>query len=448
MGYTYGVEFTPTIVGDLKEFLINIKEYENNKKGLIIYLNKNLDGIKNIRMAENLLNSLKNYKLMDENEYLTQFANKLIESNNIYKDFASHIINELDGDKYLLAIEGIQKEGLYKVNGENIIRYINDRFKSSISTTVKYFNNIKLWIEKAGILDRWDIKIDILKEIIGSSLGISENSYFDFCDGLNYNQVCFLKELISSSVDSREEYKGADIAKWSELKYNVKFSFKTLKKDIIVPLSERGLIEIGESMSGSATRIRLSNEVFNNTVYKKIVSRVKYTTNVKHSFSEACKILFTRIDGEKVDGQVLESIGYYIARLLGLENVRIRERSIENGMCEIDILGVDLRFYYSKWQIQCKDTKNITSDRIAREVGIAQINNTSNILFVFTGKLTENAKIYAKKVIEKTNLNIYFLGENELSSIIDDKLQLNKIINAQSYEINRIKNEIEYEMGR
>ena len=100
-------------------------------------------------MAKNLINSLRSYKLVKKNGYdLTKIGSVLISSEKIYVDFAKQIIENLDGSKYLRAIELIKKDGIICTRNEQIIRKINIEYNTNYKTTTKYISSLKQWLIK------------------------------------------------------------------------------------------------------------------------------------------------------------------------------------------------------------------------------------------------------------------------------------------------------------
>jgi hypothetical protein len=58
-------------------------------------------------------------------------------------------------------------------------------------------------------------------------------------------------------------------------------------------------------------------------------------------------------------------------RLTGLRFTQWRLRSYQStGGGEVDVLAASDRFVYGRWQIQCKNTKKVDVDVLAKEIGI------------------------------------------------------------------------------
>lgn len=241
-----------------------------------------------------------------------------------------------------------------------------------------------------------------------------------------------------SSEENQKYIKAQEIARCCEKQFRININFKNISK-IINPLYNQGLIEIADgSKKNSAKNVRLSDKIINNKVYLNLIREIEYFCEPKYSFKEAYDIIINK--KVKADGIALECIGLYIAKILGLTNIKYRECSEVTGHCEVDISGEDRNFTYQRWHIQCKDNKSVTNDRIAREVGIAQISKVNNILFITTGKFSDYATLYCEKVMKETNVNIYYIETKELKEIRDNPEKLIEIIREQSDRISRLRN--------
>src|SRR5690606_20201883 len=69
-----------------------------------------------------------------------------------------------------------------------------------------------------------------------------------------------------------------------------------------------------------------------------------------------------------VKGKALEIFAVWIIRLLGLRFSKWRYKDAKGtGGGEVDVIAASDKIVYSRWQIQCKNTKKVDIDVIAKE---------------------------------------------------------------------------------
>ena len=80
------------------------------------------------------------------------------------------------------------------------------------------------------------------------------------------------------------------------------------------------------------------------------------------------------VEDKNEKGIALEGLAFYFSRRLDLEFVQWRLMSNATGEAEVDMVVEGKRLVFSRWQIQCKNTKRVATDDLAKEVGIATAN--------------------------------------------------------------------------
>jgi len=117
-------------------------------------------------------------------------------------------------------------------------------------------------------------------------------------------------------------------------------------------------------------------------------------------------------------GLALEALAFKLMRILGMDYVATRLRNVPaTGGAEIDLIFHSSRLVYSRWQIQCKNTSRVSLDDVAKEVGLTHFLKSNVIVMVSTGQIGEDARRYANKVMQDSNLCIVMVDHHDLDAI-------------------------------
>ncbi|ACB51932.1 hypothetical protein cce_2584 [Crocosphaera subtropica ATCC 51142] len=123
-------------------------------------------------------------------------------------------------------------------------------------------------------------------------------------------------------------------------------------------------------------------------------------------------------------------------RLTSLRFTSWRLRSYEStGGGEVDVLAASDRFVYSRWQIQCKNTKKVDVDVLAKEIGMTFVTGADVVMIVTTGEFTRDAFQYASRMMDVSRYYMILLQKNDLEAIKEDKTNIIKILDKQARKI-------------
>ncbi len=101
-----------------------------------------------------------------------------------------------------------------------------------------------------------------------------------------------------------------------------------------------------------------------------------------------------------------------------MEYIATRLRSVPStGGAEIDLLFHSARLVYSRWQIQCKNTAYVCLDDVAKEVGLTYFLKSNVIVMVSTGEIGADARRYANKVMQDSNLCIVMIDRHDIEAV-------------------------------
>ncbi|MGK7886487.1 MAG: restriction endonuclease, partial [Crocosphaera sp.] len=102
---------------------------------------------------------------------------------------------------------------------------------------------------------------------------------------------------------------------------------------------------------------------------------------------------------------------------------------------EVDVLAASDRFVYSRWQIQCKNTKKVDVDVLAKEIGITFVTGADVVMVVTTGQFTRDALQYASRMMEVSRYYMILLQKEDIESIKEDKTNIIKILDKQARRV-------------
>ena len=141
-------------------------------------------------------------------------------------------------------------------------------------------------------------------------------------------------------------------------------------------------------------------------------NRSKFTELLTKSISD----ILVNIDSEStyVSGLALEALAFKLLRILGLDYMATRLKAEATGGSEVDLLFHSSRLVYSRWQIQCKNTRHVSLDQVAKEVGLTQMLYSNVIVVITTGEVSQDAKKFANHVMKNSNLNIVFIENKSI----------------------------------
>ena len=371
---------------------------------------------------------------------LSSFGNELLLIRNqdtIYEAMAKRILTFLNG---LMLIEAIRtvSEGGDNPTLERISETLNIMGCEPLSKTNKHVPTMKKWLEKAKVLDGWDINESKLKIITGI-----EDEKIGILKGLNHAQTCFVKALCNS--DNGNFQSATNIRKLATTSFNITFEEKSFSANIIRPLEEKGIIEKKASTGthgGNAAYIRLIGSV-KAEVLTPVLKQIEVIAGkeVVQYLQKPLDVLRHEMndDDTHIKGLALEAFAIRMMRIVDLDFVGTRVKGSKTGFAEVDVIFDTTRLNYSRWQVQCKNTSLVHLDDVAKEVGLSHVLKTNVIVILTTGKASKPAKDYATKVMKELNLCIIFIENDDIDKVLTSPSNIVSILNRESLKVKKIK---------
>jgi site-specific DNA-methyltransferase (cytosine-N4-specific) len=136
-----------------------------------------------------------------------------------------------------------------------------------------------------------------------------------------------------------------------------------------------------------------------------------------------------------VKGKALELLAIWMIRLTSLRFTKWRKRDYETGKGEVDVLAASDRFVYHRWQIQCKNTKQVDVEVLAKEVGMTFVTGADVVMVVTTGEFTRDAFQYAYRMMEMSRYYMVLIQKEDIAAIKEDRTNIIKILDRRARRV-------------
>lgn len=128
----------------------------------------------------------------------------------------------------------------------------------------------------------------------------------------------------------------------------------------------------------------------------------------------------------------------HIMRLLGLRFLAWRRRARETGSAEVDVLLAGLfGGVPTRWQVQCKNapSAHLDTEDVAREVGVAVLNNATHIMIIANSRITRAAIEFAAGINSRSPFTVFLLGKEDFEAIRESPGALGKILRVKAEDV-------------
>ncbi len=396
------------------------------------------------KLANNCELGMIAYGILHRDGTLTKLGRQLFSlrktPERMYEVFARHILLNLKGLIVIQTVQDMQIRG-ERVNLLNLREWLGER-GIHFPRGGKHASIMRLWLEKAGLVisANWQVDTNRLERITGAS-----GDTIDQLSMFTTEQKAFLKTL--SNMAGHGPYWSNDIEKMAITTYGVRFDEKNLPKTVLYPLEEAGYIHLERGTKKPGRGAKPFRVSFTNRMRTEILgsiieclesqARPELRPMLRKSLVEILEELHSA--DKHLKGLALEALAFYLMRLIDLKYVATRLRGEATGGAEVDLIFEGARLIFSRWQIQCKNTKSVSLDDIAKEVGLTFQLKSNVVMIVSTGTIGTEARKYAQSVISNTNLNIILLDSTDLQRIIKNPTYIVDVLNREATRAMEIK---------
>jgi site-specific DNA-methyltransferase (cytosine-N4-specific) len=282
---------------------------------------------------------------------------------------------------------------------------------------------MKRWLEKAGIFepDSWRVNEKRLEEVLGTTI-----QEVDKIAQLSPAQKAFLKAL--ANMGSPGPHISSDIERLATATYGTRFDEKNLPKTVLYPLQEAGYITIERGTKAPGRGAKPFNVVATAKleldlivpILEQIESQVG--SDIRPLLRKPLDDILQELSAvdKHVRGLALEALAFKLMRLIDLDYVATRLRGTATGGAEVDLIFESARLVFFRWQIQCKNVAGgVSLDDVAKEVGLTHMLKSNVVVIVSTGKIGTQARQYANKVMQDSNLDVVLIDRGDLETIKD-----------------------------
>lgn len=109
------------------------------------------------------------------------------------------------------------------------------------------------------------------------------------------------------------------------------------------------------------------------------------------------------------------------------------------GGAEVDLIFESSRLVFARWQIQCKNTRSVSLDDVAKEVGLTHLLKSNVIVMVGTGVIGPEARRYAAKIMQDSNLAIVMMDGEDIEDIAEEPPQIVEVLNREAKQTMKLK---------
>lgn len=391
-------------------------------------------------LAKNTILALISYGVLDRERRVTPFGRELIAVRDsgqvLYDTLARHILMNLRGLDVLGTLQDMRR-GQMKMD-LTTIRESLEEHGVHMPRGGTHFSGVKNWLQKAGVIDDdYNIDDDKVQQLIGSRM----NDASQLAE-VSPEQRAFLKALVNLAPS--EPIPSNQVAQYASHLYGVRFPDKSLPK-LLQPLVDDGFITMEKTTEGRGAKPHLVS-LTAKTQSKMVLPLLEA---LEHSTGLALRLVYNRplaeiladvdIEDTYTKGRGLEELSIYLLRLLDLKFRFWRLRSQRTGGAEVDVLVEGDRLIFSRWQIQCKNTKTVSLEDIAKEVGLAVHLKSNVVMIVSTGTFAKDARTFANSVMGTTNLQVILLDRKDLQTLMKEPSSIGAILDREAENAMEIK---------
>jgi site-specific DNA-methyltransferase (cytosine-N4-specific) len=379
------------------------------------------------KLAMNCRLGMKAYGILHEDGGLTEFGSRLARSKGdapaLYGMLARHILLNLRGMELIQCVRDMTAAG-------EAITLVS--LRSGLATRGIHFppggkhpSMMRLWLAEAGIFapKGWLINEARLAEALGTN-----SARFSALTSLTEPQRVFLLALANSGTDQPQP--ANRITKLATATYGIGFPEKSLAREVLEPLVQAGFIRVAKATTGRGAKpfmVAPTNAVAK-TVVTPILEGLKRRADPKLLAllrKPLASVMEDLTSGDRhIAGLALEGLAFKLMRMLDMDYVATRLRAAATGGAEVDLVFESAHLVFARWQVQCKNTKRIELDDVAKEVGLTHFLKSNAIIMVGTGAIGREARRFANRIMAESNLCVVMLDGADLAAIRDNPSHL------------------------
>ena len=374
------------------------------------------------KLANNTKLSLRSYGLIEEKDATLSEIGRMLydlrdDASVLYEAFARHILTNCQGMNFVQCILDMQASG-EEIDLNKLRHWLQER-GIVVPRGGKHMSTLRLWLEKSGVfISRYRVDQTRLNQILG--LDVEE---FEALATFTPEQRAYLKAIVN--LDGAGPHFSNDVEKLAVATYGATFNEKNLPKQVLYPLRDAGYVHLerGTREAGRGAKpflVTATDKLASEVVTPLIEQIEKQTrTDLRPMLRKSLKAICKEIDSRNrhIRGLALEALAFKIMRLVDLTYVATRLRGDVTGGAEVDLVFESARLVFSRWQVQCKNTAHVSLDDVAKEVGLTHFLKSNAIVMISTGRIGNEARRYANRIMADSNLCIIMVDGDDLALV-------------------------------
>ncbi|MGV2389544.1 MAG UNVERIFIED_CONTAM: restriction endonuclease [Microcystis novacekii LVE1205-3] len=265
-----------------------------------------------------------------------------------------------------------------------------------------------------------------------------DRDYIDELYTLSSEQKYFLLAMLQMAIT--ELTKWNKITRYATSVYKIRFPSKSFVQDIIQPLVKVGLIATEKTTGGRGAKPNLVKltEKSQLELLSRLLQSISDITEISQTeLNRSFEDVVNDLDNpdKHIKGKALELLAIWMIRLTSLRFTKWRKRDYETGQGEVDVLAASDRFVYHRWQIQCKNTKRVDVEVLAKEVGMTFVTGSDVVMIVTTGEFTRDAFQYAYRMMEVSRYYMVLIQKEDIDAIKQDRTNIIKILDRRARRV-------------
>jgi hypothetical protein len=391
-------------------------------------------------LAKNVRLALRGYGIISDDDHLTNFGTELMSlrmhRDRLYAALAKHILLDLKGIDLLRAVSDMKVARL-ETKLVDIAREL-ERRGIHVPESGTHISSMREWLEAAKVLDgHWGVNEDRLRDLIGHGL-----DQVDELGQFSPEQRAFVEALVAMPGDG--PFNSAEVARLATAQHHVVYDPKNLRYQVLFPLRDSGYLEVTKTTAGRGAKpymVKPSSKFNREFIVPVLQALAKAASVPPDILRRPLKEIVVDLTSPNKDvkGKALEILAVNVCRILGLQIVGWRLRSRETGGQEVDVIADGTNFVFLRWEIQCKNTRTVSSDDVAREVGVALGNHAGVVLMITTGRFTEPARRYMNRILQTTAMNVMLLDGSDLKEIVGNPASAARVLGRHAKRIRNLK---------
>ena len=374
------------------------------------------------KLANNTKLSLRSYGLIEEKDATLSEIGRMLydlrdDASVLHEAFARHILTNCQGMNFVQCILDMQASG-EEIDLNKLRHWLQER-GIVVPRGGKHMSTLRLWLEKSGVfISRYRVDQTRLNQILG--LDVEE---FEALATFTPEQRAYLKAIVN--LDGAGPHFSNDVQKLAVATYGATFNEKNLPKQVLYPLRDAGYVHLerGTREAGRGAKpflVTATDKLASEVVTPLIEQIEKQTrTDLRPMLRKSLKAIRKEIDSgsRHIRGLALEALAFKIMRLVDLTYVATRLRGDVTGGAEVDLVFEGARLVFSRWQVQCKNTARVSLDDVAKEVGLTHFLKSNAIVMISTGRIGNEARRYANRIMADSNLCIIMVDGDDLALV-------------------------------